>query len=66
MIANSQELTIAFRSLIILEKSLEYLRGQLAAANPDLLEATSPAYVQRIASLQAEIAAYLCTHPTTA
>jgi len=64
MLVDSQELTVALHSLVILEKSLGALRGQLAAANPDLLEVTSPAYVQRIASLQAEISTYLYAHPS--
>jgi len=47
-----------------LEKSLEALRGQLAAANPDLPAATAPTYTQRITALQAEIANYLYAHPS--
>ncbi len=63
MITNTQELTVALRSLDILDKSLDALRGQLMTANPDLLAATAAAYVWRIASLQAEIAAYLDVQP---
>jgi len=66
MLANTQELTVALRSLIILEKSLGALRGQLATANPGLLATMSPAHVQRIESLQAEIAIYLYAHPSDA
>lgn len=64
MIANSKELQIALRSLRILEEALMALQEQLQAANPDLLAVTAPAYGQRIAALQAEIANYLYTHPS--
>ncbi len=64
MIANSQELQIALRSLRILEESLAALRQQLSAANPDLLAATAPTYTQRITALQAEIANYFYAHPS--
>ena len=63
MIANTTELQVALRSLHILEESLAALRQQLTAANPDLLSATTPTYVQRITVLQSEIANYLYTHP---
>lgn len=64
MIANSKELKIAFRSLRILEDAVAALREQLTSSNPDLLAATAPTYTGRIAVLQAEIAAYLSSHPS--
>ena len=63
MIANSKELQVALRSLRILEESLTALRQQLTPANPDLLSVTAPSYLQRITTLQSEIANYLYTHP---
>ena len=63
MIANSKEMQVALRSLHILEESLGTLRQQLTAANPELLSVTVPTYVQRITTLQSEIANYLYAHP---
>ena len=64
MIANLKEMQIAFRSLRILEEALTALREQLTDDNPDLLAAAAPAYLQRIALLQSEIAEYLYAHPS--
>ena len=64
MIANTTELRVAVRNLKIMEDALRALREQLETTNPELLEVTSKAYVHRIASLQREISAYLCDHPT--
>ena len=64
MIADRDEFRVAVRNLRIFEQSLSALRAQLEAANPDLLAATSPAYVRRIQALQREIAEYVCDHPT--
>jgi hypothetical protein len=64
MIANSEELKIAVRNLKIMEEALRALRDQLEASNPRLLDMTSKAYMQRIASLQKDITAYLAEHPT--
>lgn len=64
MIANSKELQIALRNLRIFGETSSALREELAEANPDLLAAALPAYVSRIASLQAEIAEYLYSHPS--
>lgn len=64
MIANSKELKIALRNLRILEDAVAALREQLTLANPDLLAVTAPTYTERIAVLQAEIAAYLSSHPS--
>ena len=63
MIANSKELQIALRNLRIFGETSAALQKELADANPDLLAAALPAYVNRIASLQAEIADYLYAHP---
>ena len=63
MIANSKELQIALRNLRIFGETSAALQEELADANPDLLAAALPAYVSRIASLQAEIAEYLSAHP---
>ncbi len=63
MVANSKELQIALRNLRIFGEASAALREQLAASNPDLLAAALPAYVNRIARLQAEIAEYLYAHP---
>ena len=64
MINNLSELQAALRSLRILEEALTALRQQLTEDNPDLLEAAAPAYVQRVARLQSEIAEYFYTHPS--
>lgn len=64
MAVTSKELKIALRSLRILEEAFAALREQLTSANPDLLAVTAPIYTGRIAALQAEIAAYLCSHPS--
>lgn len=64
MTATSKELKIALRSLRILEEAVAALREQLTAANPELLSVTAPTYTGRIAVLQAEIAAYLSSHPS--
>ncbi len=64
MIANSTELKMALRSLRILEEAVAALREHLKVANPDLLAVTEPTYTKRIAVLQAEIAAYLSSHPS--
>ncbi len=50
------------RSLRILEESLAALSQQPASANPGLLEATAPAYVQRITALQSKIVEHLYAH----
>jgi hypothetical protein len=63
MIANSKELQIALRNLRIFGETSAALREELADANPDLLAAALPAYINRISSLQAEIADYLYSHP---
>lgn len=63
MIANSKELQVALRNLRIFGETSAALQEELADANPDLLAATLPAYVSRIARLQAEIAKYLYAHP---
>lgn len=64
MNSNLTELQIALRNLRILEEALEALRTQLTKDNPDLLTAAAPAYLQRIALLQSEIAEYLYAHPS--
>ena len=64
MIANTQELTFAVRSLTIMEAALQALREQLRTQNPKLLEVTERPYEQRIASLQTEIGQYLGEHPS--
>ena len=63
MIENHRQLQIALRSLRIFGETSAALQKELAAANPDLLAAALPAYVNRIAKLQAEIADYLYAHP---
>jgi len=63
MIANSIELRVAVRQLRIMKIALTALREQLHAANPWLLEVTSPAYVRRIAKLHDEIARYFAGNP---
>lgn len=63
MMANMNGLEVALCSLRILDEALSALRQQLSAANPELLAATAPSYVQRIAPLQSEIADYLLEHP---
>ncbi len=64
MTATSKELKIALRSLRILEEALAALREQLTSVNPDLLAVTAPTYAGRIAALQAEVVAYLSSHPS--
>lgn len=64
MIANSIELQIALRNLRIFEETSVALQKELAEANPDLLAAAMPAYLNRIALLQSEIAEYLYSHPS--
>lgn len=64
MISNPAELQIALRNLRIFEEALTALRTQLTEDNPDLLAAAAPAYTQRIALLQSEIAEYLYAHPS--
>ncbi len=59
----SKELQIALRNLRIFGETSAALQEQLADANPDLLAAALPAYTNRIARLQAEIADYLYSHP---
>jgi len=62
MITNLTELQIALRNLRIFEQTSDALREELAEANPDLLAAALPAYLNRIARLQSEIAEYLYAH----
>lgn len=64
MIANSKELQIALRNLRIFEDTSTALREELTEANPDLLAAAMPAYLNRIALLQSEVAEYLYAHPS--
>ena len=63
MINNLSELQIALRNLRIFGETSAALQKELADANPDLLAAALPAYVNRIAKLQEEIAEYLYAHP---
>lgn len=63
MIANSDELKMAVRSLRIMQHSLAALQTQLTVENPDLLTVTTPSYERRIQTLQEQIAHYLCDHP---
>ncbi len=63
MIANSKELQIALRNLRIFEETSAALREELAEANPHLLAAAMPAYLNRIAHLQSEVAEYFYAHP---
>lgn len=63
MVKNPLELQIALRNLRIFGETSAALQEELADANPDLLAAALPAYVNRIARLQAEIAEYLSAHP---
>ncbi len=63
MIANSKELQVALRNLRIFGETSTALQEELADANPDLLAATLPAYLNQVAKLQAEIAEYLSAHP---
>ena len=63
MLIISKEMQIALRNLRILEEALAALREQLTKDNPALLAAAAPAYLQRIAFHQSEIAEYLYTHP---
>lgn len=63
MIANSNELKMAVRSLRIMQQSLDALRAQLEVENPDLLAVTAPSYERRIQTLQKQIAHFLCDHP---
>ena len=64
MIANPKELQVALRNLRIFEEALTALRIQLTEDNPDLLAAALPAYLNRVALLQSEIAEYLYAHPS--
>lgn len=64
MIANSKELQIALRNLRIFGETADALQEELVDANPDLLAAALPAYINRIARLQVEIADYLYAHPS--
>jgi hypothetical protein len=63
MIKNPREMQIALRNLRIFGETSAALQEELADANPDLRAAALPAYVNRIASLQTEIAEYLYAHP---
>ena len=63
---NPPELQIALQNLRILEETAAALQKELADANPDLLAAALPAYLSRMASLQADIAAALPTEPLAA
>lgn len=64
MTTRSKELGIAFRNLRVFGETSAALQEELAEANPDLLAAALPAYVNRIGHLQAEIAEYLYSHPS--
>ena len=64
MLIDLTELQIALRNLRIFEETSAALQKELAEANPDLLAAAMPAYVNRIARLQSEIAEYLYAHPS--
>ena len=64
MLINLTELQIALRKLRIFEETSAALQKELAEANPDLLAAATPAYLNRIARLQSEIAEYLHAHPS--
>lgn len=63
MIEDAVELKVAARHLMQWTEALRLLRDQLFRENPDLLTVTEGAYIRRIESLQAEIAAYLAAHP---
>ena len=63
MLINSKELQTALRNLRVFEETSAALQEELAEANPDLLAAATPAYMNRIARLQSQIAEYLYAHP---
>lgn len=64
MLIDSTELQIALRNLRIFAGTSAVLQEELAEANPDLLAAAMPAYLNRIALLQSEVADYLYAHPS--
>lgn len=66
MIANENELAVAFRHLRGYEDVLEGLRKELSQSNPALFPVVSESYLQRIRRLQDDIFAYLREHPADA
>ena len=66
MIANANELEVAFHNLKAVEKSLDMLRKEMQVANPALFPIISQTYSRRIRSLQEEIFGYLRENPAEA
>jgi len=66
MIANKDELEIAFHDLKGYERALEAVRSDLERSNPALFPVVSKGYTRRIQGLQEEIFAYLRERPADA
>lgn len=66
MIANANELEVAFRNLELFEKALEALRKEMQETNPSLFPVVSQTYTRRIRSLQEDIFSYLRENPAEA
>ena len=63
MIANTEELKVAFRNLGIFEQTLEGLRKELLASNPSLFPIVAQGYLRQIQKLESDISAYQSAHP---
>lgn len=66
MIANANELEIAFHNLQTVENALDALRKEMQETNPALFPIVSQTYTRRIRSLQEDIFAYLRENPADA
>jgi hypothetical protein len=66
MIANANELEVAFRNLQIFENALDTLREEMQETNPSLFPVVSQTYTRRIRSLQEDFFAYLRERPAEA
>lgn len=66
MIANANELEVAFRNLHIFEETLEGIRRESQASNPALFPTIAQGYLRQIQGLQSDIFAYLRERPADA
>lgn len=66
MIANANELEIAFRSVQLVENALNALRKEMQTTTPALFPIVSQTYTRRIHDLQEDISTYLRENPAAA